>query len=404
MHLLQRKKRSNSSTNGPVPIKKKGVRRITTTAPVTSEHEIIKTAPIKKETPVWPTVKKLFLSRKLHLTIGTMIFLSLLTTGIYLGYRYLYTSSHFQLKQVEMSPTVHVEREELLKISGIGKGVNIFKVNLDQIALNISKHPWIKNASVWRKLPDTLHIKVQEEQASGIIFFKSLTQNKTECNPLKQECKTKFTPFYLVNSDGKVFKRATPQELKNKIIITGIERKLFETDPYGTRRIIVKSLKLIDIYQTVSSRPKLSEIFIKGDIVTLFLKKTGSAIHFDLRNFHKGVLVFDSFLAGLDLPLNELSEIFMDNRENPNRVVVIPHPKPQLLDQEGNPIDPLKNSKNSKTASKNNHKKAKTKKTIKIVSKRSLKLKNKAKPNKRARRTSPKFPLKNHKKLLSSKR
>lgn len=52
--------------------------------------------------------------------------------------------------------------EDIISISGITIGNNIFKENLDIAAMNIQKAPYVKSAIIERKFPNILVIKVEE--------------------------------------------------------------------------------------------------------------------------------------------------------------------------------------------------------------------------------------------------
>ncbi|MBU1537453.1 FtsQ-type POTRA domain-containing protein, partial [Myxococcota bacterium] len=239
---------------------------------------------------------------------------------------YLFSSPHFAIKKVEFSPTVHLERQELIRLAGLKPGINIFRASPGHIAKRLKKHPWVLAAAVSRVLPDKLRIHITEHEARAAVLFSQKALNCKRGEPCAQ------TPFYLVNQHGEVFKRALPSELQGKVIITGIPRSQYLKDPHATRRRLQRALELFASYQKNPQRPAISELYLQGDMITLFLKKSGTAIHLDILRFTTLVATLDSFLGGVDQKLDQFSEVYMDNRENPDRIVCIPRvlPSPAL--------------------------------------------------------------------------
>lgn len=248
----------------------------------------------------------------------------LLAFGAWLAYSYLFNSPHFSIKKVEMTPTTNVERAELITLAGLRPGINIFRLSPGSVAKRLVAHPWVRSASVSRVLPDTLRIKIREQEAKAAVLFSGLNK---PCSPAQGTCLQ--TPFYLINDGGEVFKRALPAELHGKVVITGVTRARYKQDPFGTRRMLKRALGLWDLYRQNRARPAISELFLEGDVVTLFLKSTGTAVHLDIHRFATLMDTFDSFLGGIEGDLSQFSEVYMDNRESPDRVVCIPHKLPE---------------------------------------------------------------------------
>ncbi len=321
MSLFRRK----PVTQAPAP--KGGVRRVVPVTPPSpapiADPTVEPTGPRAAPAVTFAQVTGLLGSRRFHYTLIGFSFVALLGAGAYLAVTYLFSSPHFAIKKVEFSPTVHVERSELVRLAGLKPGINIFRLSPGHIARRLKRHPWIRSASVSRILPDKLRIRVTEREARGAVLF---TQKSGRCAP-GQPCRE--TPFYLVDEQGEVFKRAEPAELEGKIIITGLLRSQYIGDPHGTGRRLKRALTLFDSYRSNPARPELSELFLQGDIVTLFMKKSGTAVHFDIQRFDSLVGTFDSFLGGVSQKLDQFSEVYMDNRENPDRIVCIPHHPPE---------------------------------------------------------------------------
>ena len=261
-------------------------------------------------------------SRRLHFGIAGLLFSAVLALGAYRGYRYLYHSPHFGLKHVEISPTYHVDRETIIAMAGLAHGQNLFGISPAQVRKRLVRHPWIRSVTVSRTLPDTLHIEITEHESVAAILF----SGESPCSA--QACSLENSPFYLINTEGEIFKRATPEELRQKVIITGVHRDLFHKNPRSVQRVIRRSLDLLKLYQENPSRPELSEIHHAHDVIVLFLKNVPCAIHLESTDLPRRLGYLDDLLAKMDLPLEKVRVIYIDDRENPSRIVVMPEPEP----------------------------------------------------------------------------
>ena len=272
-------------------------------------------------------------SRRLHLGIAGLLFSAVLVLGAYRGYRYLYHSPHFGLKHVEISPTYHVDRETIIAMAQLAHGQNLFGISPSQVRSRLLRHPWIRSVTVSRTLPDTLHIEISEHESVAAILF----SGGAPCG--EEHCSLENSPFYLINNEGEIFKRATPEELRQKVIITGVHRDLFHKNPRSVQRVIRRSLDFLKLYRENPSRPELSEIHHANDVIVLFLKNVPCAIHLESTDLPRRLDYLDHLLAKMDLPLEKVRVIYLDDRENPSRIVVMPEPEPEPEPEPGSAPD-----------------------------------------------------------------
>ncbi len=262
-------------------------------------------------------------SRRLHFGVAGLLFVAVLALGAYRGYRYLYHSPHFGLKHVEFSPTYHVDRETLVAMARLEHGQNLFGISTSAVRQRLSRHPWIRSVTVSRTLPDTLHIEIIEHESVAAILFSG------EASCKEEGCSLENSPFYLINAEGEIFKRAVPEELRGKVIITGVHRDTFHKNPRSVQRLIRRSLDFLKLYQENPSRPELSEIHHANDVLVLFLKNSPCEIHLESSDLPQRLNYMDQLLAKMDLPLEKVRVIYLDDRENPSRIVVLPEPEPE---------------------------------------------------------------------------
>ncbi len=113
----------------------------------------------------------------------------------------------------------HVSKEQIKTLAGVGSGQKLFGVNVHQMHLNLKKHPWIKQASVRRRLPDTVWIYIEEYKPEVILI------NNTK-------------PYY-VDAQGEVFKQVEAVESKALEVISGL---------HGQDKL-QQGLEVIDLYK-----------------------------------------------------------------------------------------------------------------------------------------------------------
>jgi hypothetical protein len=107
-------------------------------------------------------------------------------------------SDTFLLEQIKVSGAVDVPEFEIMEAAGTIRGVNIFKLPVDDIGRSITSLPTIKCCSVQRRLPDGLLIRVAERR-----------------------------PYFLINSgcvwrvdrEGVVLGKACVEDLENKFMV-----------------------------------------------------------------------------------------------------------------------------------------------------------------------------------------
>ncbi len=94
------------------------------------------------------------------------LFLILLTAGIGVGVWFylnpLEAPKDFRIEKIEFDGHEHVPEVLLLKVSGLRYKTNILKVSVTDVKRNLEKIAWVKSASVQRKLPNKMFIRVAE--------------------------------------------------------------------------------------------------------------------------------------------------------------------------------------------------------------------------------------------------
>ncbi len=98
----------------------------------------------------------------------TSLFVLLLVLCLYL---FLH-SSFFQVNKIYVTGIDKVQSSDIIHMSGIVKGVNIFLLDETEAARAVRLHHLVREASIVRHLPRTIEIKVAERTVWGLVPFK----------------------------------------------------------------------------------------------------------------------------------------------------------------------------------------------------------------------------------------
>ncbi len=100
--------------------------------------------------------------------LALLLFILLLSIYLFLH------SSIFNVTQIEVVGNNKVSKEEVLALSGLSPGINIFGFNEAACSQAIGVHPMVKSAAIERKLNRTIVIKINERQIWALIPYGDL--------------------------------------------------------------------------------------------------------------------------------------------------------------------------------------------------------------------------------------
>jgi cell division protein FtsQ len=239
------------------------------------------------------------------LAIASGVFAGL--TGVGYGgltaYTWLTHSPRFGISSIAVEGSQRASNEELIRLSGLQLGQNIFKADLSSAAQQVATERWVKTASVERKSTTDVRIRVEERQPSVLVDLGNL---------------------YIADTEGQIFKRVDRDRL-DLPVVSGITRQSYEQDPDGTRDALLEAEKLADDYRTrgLEADGPLEEISIDPDRA-LSLVVAGGA-----QTILLGVAPFEEKLERLRTIRAELKKrgvaaevIHLESQARPNWVAV----------------------------------------------------------------------------------
>lgn len=163
------------------------------------------------------------LARLLRVTVfcGSAAFLVFATV---LAGRLLLVSGYFAVTSVRVENQQRLQQDEVLALSDIEQGSNIFDLDLDMIGRKIEENPWVASAQVERVFPDEVVIRLEERQPQAIVHLGYL---------------------YYVDSGGEIFKMLDAGDRLDYPLISGVDRQLLLDKPEQARELLQGALGLL---------------------------------------------------------------------------------------------------------------------------------------------------------------
>lgn len=162
----------------------------------------------------------------------------------------LFDSSYFKVDTVSVENSQRLSQEEIVALSDVRMGHNIFELDLARIGSKIEENPWVHRARVQRLFPRTVVIWVEERTPKAVINLDYL---------------------YYIDGNGEIFKVLEAQDSLNFPVVTGMERKDLLDQPDESRRRLQEVGGLID---ELSGR----QVFALGDVSEIHLETSGEII------------------------------------------------------------------------------------------------------------------------------
>jgi cell division septal protein FtsQ len=208
---------------------------------------------------------------------GKVLLLVGISVGCIVGGRWaiihVVDSPQFQISNIEFSTTPHLGHAELLRLTGVQVGDKLLGIDTDQVAARIATHPWVASVRTSRRLPSALVIEVTEKRAVAAAALSGL---------------------YLIDENGRPFKRATMDEADGLPVLTGIERTRYAEMREVSEAAFREAMAVLGEYRSKPGRPAVGEVNIDpGFGFSLFLLDGGAEIRLGQGNLGKKLAQLD---------------------------------------------------------------------------------------------------------------
>lgn len=108
-------------------------------------------------------------------------------------------------------PTSHLSEMDIVKLAGVKKGSPLLTLSLEKVRERILRYPWVHEVSLSKSIPGRLVIDVQEQAPVALLEMVSDSENETG--------------LYLVNKEGKIFKKLEAGDSKDFPLLTGLDKE-----------------------------------------------------------------------------------------------------------------------------------------------------------------------------------
>ena len=134
--------------------------------------------------------------------LGLLISIAALSSLFIYASSYFLSTPYFEIKETSVRGLKELTEKDVLTLVEIKSGQNILAVNVDVLARRVAVNPWIKNVYVGREFPNRIVVDVRERNPIALV---------------KQA-----SDFYLMDSEGIIFKKMSQGDEIDLAIITGI--------------------------------------------------------------------------------------------------------------------------------------------------------------------------------------
>ncbi len=227
--------------------------------------------------------------------------------------RYVTTSPRFAVNDILTTGAKRRSPDELASTAGLAKGQNIFFTDLSAARARLEADPWVSEASLSRKLPSTIFLRVVEREASGIVATNDGT------------AKASGGETYLVTREGVLIKRLEAGDPTDLPIVTGVVLQQLVDDREGSARTVRRALDLASDYEhsPLGTRLPLEEVHVETNFeMRLVVGKSALSLHMGAGPYRRKLEQAVRVISELDRRGAKPDSILMDNEARPDRVVV----------------------------------------------------------------------------------
>lgn len=240
--------------------------------------------------------------------VGLLCLLGALAAGAAVGGKHLkswlFTSPTFAVEQFLFEGLAHAEEGELIRLSGIAMGDNIFRSDVPAAERAMAAHPWIERVTIDRAYPRKLRVRVVEHRPAAL---------------------TDLGGLYYVNAAGKAFKRLVPGDAADLPILRGVERGAYSAGPEEGEALFREGLEAFGLYREagLEARAPVSEIQVDQlEGLTFFCGKDAVAVKLGKADLQTKFERLDKLFDELARRGARAEVIRLDNRTRPGWVAV----------------------------------------------------------------------------------
>jgi cell division protein FtsQ len=177
--------------------------------------------------------------------------------------RFIFQNAYFSVREIQIRGGEKMGGSEIVALTGLRHGMNIWDVEPAMIEMKVAKHPWVRRVVVRREFPRKVVVEIEERVPKAIVTMGGL---------------------YYVDADGIVFKEVGEGENVDFPMLTGLRPEDVTASAPKFRRKIQEALRLSELM--ASDLHTLSEIhFDAGDRLVVYTMAHPMALHMGSGNW-----------------------------------------------------------------------------------------------------------------------
>lgn len=102
--------------------------------------------------------------------LGVLLVLGGTGAGLWEGYRAIVRLPYFRVVEIQVEGNLQVAAQDIINNLGLAPETSILQVDLKALARRVLENPWIKEATVQRRLPLSLTIQVVERMPEAVFI------------------------------------------------------------------------------------------------------------------------------------------------------------------------------------------------------------------------------------------
>lgn len=222
-----------------------------------------------------------------------------LAYGAIMFYRVLVTTEHLAVTSVAVTGTVRVAPEEAVELSGITEGQNILSFSAGDVVEALKTNPWVKKATVKRRLPGSVEIAITERVPTALVHLDGA--------------------LYVMDASGTVFKKYAASDGLDLPVVTGLTKDALKeggAEAAGLMELMA-ALKAREGFLNLS---KVSEINVDPVFgLSIYTLDEGVRLAVGSGSFAGKLASFDKVVASRGGALGGIEEMDLNN----SRAVVV---------------------------------------------------------------------------------
>jgi cell division protein FtsQ len=219
--------------------------------------------------------------------------------------RHVLNSSRFDVEDFDVAGNVQRSSAAIVAESDLALGSNVFSADLNAARAKIlASDPWIADATLARRLPSTIQIRVTERRAAALVALGDT---------------------YLATVEGEPFKRMEPEDSVDLPLVTGLRPEQFVEDREGGLQTVRRAMDLAAEYERgpLARRAPLEEVHVEPDgAFSLIVGHSAIQLVLGAPPFRRKLDQATRVVAELDRRGAKADAIMLDNDSRPERVVV----------------------------------------------------------------------------------